>query len=69
MEGNTFMLDDYLLVAFDGSVSVIQVDANGDGSGYSDVTIVIEGQDLTALGGSQAEILQAMIDSGNLSGL
>jgi hypothetical protein len=56
-------------VTFDGSDSTIDVDANGDASGFDDATIVIKGQDLTALGGSQADILQAMIDGGNLTGL
>jgi len=62
-------LDDFLEVSFGGGNTTIGVDFNGDGSGFTDYTIVIEGQDLTALGGSQADILQAMIDGGNLMGL
>jgi Ca2+-binding RTX toxin-like protein len=61
-------LDDYLEVSFDGTNSTIAVDADGDGSGYTDHFVVVEGQDLTALGGSQADILQTLIDGGNLTG-
>jgi Ca2+-binding RTX toxin-like protein len=62
-------LDDYLQISFDGVHSTIAVDMNGDGSGFTDHSIVIEGQDLTALGATQADILQALIDGGNLTGL
>jgi serralysin len=61
-------LDDYLEVTFDGTDSTIAVDADGDGSGYTDHFVVVEGQDITAPGGSQADILQALIDGGNLTG-
>ncbi|MEO3431495.1 type I secretion C-terminal target domain-containing protein [Pelagibius sp. CAU 1746] len=62
-------LDDYLEVTWDGVNSTIGVDLNGDASGFTDHYVVIEGQDLTSLGATQDQILQAMIDGGNLTGM
>ncbi|GAB4367138.1 MAG: hypothetical protein Kow00114_25600 [Kiloniellaceae bacterium] len=62
-------LDDYLQVTWDGVNSTIGVDLNGDASGFTDHYVVIEGQDLTSLGATQDQILQALIDGGHLTGL
>ncbi|WP_193371563.1 calcium-binding protein [Pelagibius marinus] len=62
-------LDDYLEVSWDGVNTTIGIDANGDASGFTDHFVVIEGQDLTSLGATQDQILQAMIDGGNLTGM
>ncbi len=62
-------LDDYLEVTWDGVNSTIAVDLNGDASGFTDHFVVIEGQNLTSLGATQDQILQAMIDGGNLTGM
>ena len=59
-------LSDYLSIASDGVDTTITVDADGVG-GDTDLTVVLEGVDLTALGADQAAILQQMIDDGNLT--
>ncbi len=56
----------FLEVTSDGTDTTIAVDANGDGSGYTDVTITLQGVDLTGGGADQATIIQAMLDNGNL---
>ena len=62
-------LDDYLEVSWDGVNTTIGIDVNGDASGFTDHFVVIEGQDLTSLGATQDQILQALIDGGNLTGM
>ena len=62
-------LGDYLEVSWDGLNTTIGIDVNGDASGFTDHFVVVEGQDLTSLGGTQDQILQAMIDGGNLTGM
>jgi VCBS repeat-containing protein len=47
--------------------STITADSNGGGIGGSDLTVVIQDVDLSALGNNQAEILQSLIDSNNLT--
>jgi len=41
--GQSSSLNDYLLASFDGTHTEIQVDQNGDGSGFTDATIRLEG--------------------------
>ena len=55
----------YLNVSFDGDNSTIVVNSEMDGTG-SDLTVVIQGIDLSSLGDDQATILQSLIDSNNL---
>src|SRR3546814_1444222 len=43
-------LDAYLNVAFDGTNTTIGIDANGDGSGFTDVTVTVQGADINAGG-------------------
>ena len=61
-------LANYLNVNFDNATgnSTITVDSDGAG-GYTDLTVVIQGVDLSALGIDQAAILQSLIDSNNLT--
>jgi hypothetical protein len=61
-------LANYLNVNFDNVTgnSTITVDSDGAG-GYTDLTVVIQGVDLSALGVDQAAILQSLIDSNNLT--
>jgi len=61
---DALVLDDYFDFAFSGADTVISVDTDGDGSG-ADMSIVLEGIDLTILGADQA-ILQSLLDDGNL---
>ncbi|WP_340119974.1 type I secretion C-terminal target domain-containing protein [Pelagibius sp. 7325] len=58
-------LQSYLNITYDGTDTTIAIDVNGDGSG-TDVTIVCEGVNLTAGGVDQADIIQSLIDSGQL---
>jgi len=58
-------LQSYLNITYDGTDTTIAIDANGDGSG-TDVTIVCEGVDLVGGGVDQADIIQSLIDSGQL---
>ncbi len=58
------VLDDYFAFSSDGTDTTISIDTNGDGSG-TDMSVVLEGVDLTLLGGDQA-ILQSLLDNGNL---
>ena len=62
------VLANYLNVNFDNATgnSTITVDSDGAG-GYTDLTVVIQGVDLSALGIDQAAILQSLIDSNNLT--
>src|SRR3546814_5436683 len=60
-------LDGYLEVTFDGTDSRIAVDANGDGSGFTDATIVVSGVDLTGGSVVQADILNNLLDSSQLA--
>jgi Ca2+-binding RTX toxin-like protein len=62
------VLANYLNVNFDNATgnSTITVDSDGTG-GYTDLTVVIQGVDLSALGIDQAAILQSLIDSNNLT--
>jgi hypothetical protein len=70
-EESTDNLAGFLNIVFDGTDSTITVDANGadaDGlSDYSDLTVVVQGVDLNALGLDQAQLLQSLIDSNNLT--
>jgi Ca2+-binding RTX toxin-like protein len=59
-------LASYLHVSFDGSDSTITANSENDGSG-SDLTVVIQDVDLNGLGVDQADILQSLIDSNNLT--
>ncbi len=59
-------LASYLNVTFDGTDTTIAIDVNGDGSGYTDVTIVCEGVDLVGAGTDQADIIQSLLDDGAL---
>jgi Ca2+-binding RTX toxin-like protein len=56
----------FLNIVFDGTDSTIMVDSDGAG-GYTDLTVVIQGVDLNALGLDQAQLLQSLIDSNNLT--
>jgi hypothetical protein len=60
-------LTNYLNVSFDSSTgnSTITVDAQGMGSG-TDLTVILEGVDLSGLGVNPAEILQSLIDTNHL---
>jgi VCBS repeat-containing protein len=58
-------LTDFLNVSLVGVDTVITVDADGVG-GDTDLTVVLEGADLVALGADQAAILQSLIASNNL---
>ncbi|WP_422368329.1 beta strand repeat-containing protein [Pelagibius sp.] len=60
-------LDAFLDFDFDGTDTTITVDLDGEGAGEDTTTIVLQGVDLTALGNNDAEIIQALIDSGNLA--
>ncbi len=54
----------YLSFSSDGNDTTISVDIDGDGAG-TDMSIVLEGIDLTLLGNDQA-ILQNLLDNGNI---
>jgi hypothetical protein len=58
-------LQSYLNITYDGTDTTIAVDVNGDGSG-TDVTIVCEGVNLTTGGASQEDIIQSLLDGGQL---
>ncbi|MEQ9608143.1 MAG: type I secretion C-terminal target domain-containing protein, partial [Kiloniellaceae bacterium] len=58
-------LQSYLNITYDGTDTTIAIDVNGDGSG-TDVAIVCEGVDLTGGSFDQADIIQSLIDSGQL---
>jgi VCBS repeat-containing protein len=58
-------LSSFLSVSFDGTNSTITVDEDGVG-GDTDLTVVLEGINLTDLGATQADILQQLLDDGNL---
>ncbi|MFL0811465.1 MAG: retention module-containing protein [Agarilytica sp.] len=57
-------LDGYFNFESDGTDTTISVDVEGDASG-ADMSVVLEGIDLTVLGGDQT-ILQSLLDNGNL---
>jgi Ca2+-binding RTX toxin-like protein len=59
-------LDAYLNVTFDGTSTTVAIDANGDGSGFTDVTVTIQGVDLTGGSAVQADIIDALLTDGNL---
>jgi Ca2+-binding RTX toxin-like protein len=65
-DGTGADLASYLNVSFDGNNSTITANSDSDGSG-ADLTVVIQGVDLSALGIDQAAILQSLIDSNNLT--
>ncbi|MFL0802012.1 MAG: retention module-containing protein [Agarilytica sp.] len=58
------VLDNYLSFSSDGTDTTISVDVDGDGVA-TDMSIVLEGIDLTLLGADQA-IIQNLLDNGNL---
>ena len=60
-------LASYLEVTFDGVDTTIGVDVDGGGGAFNDQTIVVENVDLVGGGGPQADIIQALIDSGALN--
>ena len=57
----------YLSFTFNGTDTIIQIDADGDGSG-TDLYIVLEGVDLPSEAGSSssADIIQYLLDNGQL---
>ncbi|WNO10367.1 retention module-containing protein [Teredinibacter sp. KSP-S5-2] len=59
------VLDAYFDISFDGADSTVSVDVDGDGSG-STLDVVLTGVDLTLLGTSDQQIIQQLIDDGNL---
>jgi Ca2+-binding RTX toxin-like protein len=69
LEGeDTGLLTDYLSVSCDIATGASTIIVNADGvGGDTDVTIVLQGVDLCALGVNQAAILQSLIDSNNLT--
>ena len=58
-------LDAYLEITSDGSNTTVAIDANGDGSGFTDVTVAIQGVDLTGGSAVQADIIDALLTDGN----
>jgi hypothetical protein len=61
------VLDDYLHFEQDGANTNILVDHNGGGSFQPSMQIVLQGIDLTSNGAfSDAQIIQSLIDNGNL---
>ncbi len=58
-------LDAYLDVSSDGSDTTISIDVDGDGSG-ANMDIVLAGVDLTLLGANDQQIIQQLIDDGNI---
>jgi Ca2+-binding RTX toxin-like protein len=59
-------LDAYLDITFDGTNTTVAIDANGDGSGFTDVAVTIQGVDLTGGSAVQADIIDALLTDGNL---
>jgi Ca2+-binding RTX toxin-like protein len=59
-------LDAFFEIVFGGGNTTIGVDANGDGNGFTDATVVVENVDLTGGSGVQADIINDLIDQGNL---
>jgi len=59
-------LDAWLQVSFDGTDTTIGVDANGDGSGFTDVTVTVQGVDLTGGIATQAGIIDSLLGDGSL---
>jgi hypothetical protein len=59
-------LDAFFEITFGGGNTTIGVDANGDGSGFTDATVVVANVDLTNGGGTQADIINNLINDGNL---
>ncbi|WP_087684106.1 retention module-containing protein [Agarilytica rhodophyticola] len=61
---SALVLDDYLDFSSDGTDTTISIDVDGDGSG-ADMTIVLQGVDLTTFGADQS-IIQNLIDNNNI---
>jgi len=59
-------LDAWLQVSFDGTDTTIGIDANGDGSGFTDVTVTVQGIDLTGGIATQAGIIDSLLGDGSL---
>lgn len=59
-------LDDHLDFAFGGGDSTISVDSNGALAGGEATVIVLQGLDLSGLGSTEAQTIQALLDGNNL---
>ena len=61
---NNFNIQDYISITT-GVNTTLTIDADATG-GFTDLTIILEGIDLSGLGGTDEAILQSLINSGNL---
>ena len=61
---DNFNIQDYISITT-GVNTTLTLDADATG-GFTDLTIILEGIDLSGLGGTDEAILQSLINSGNL---